>query len=149
MHAKINFNILKLLITIIKIYKFFPAQIDFLIFLNQTIKNPNKFFFIPFDKVFFYPFTRLCFFFLNVNWILYRVGKLFYPKKYKICVKFYFFSVSMRKPDWLISIRTVCAEYSTHRIYTPHLNTSLKKFVSNTKLFKKQQRLWNTKTITF
>ena len=142
MHAKINFNILKLLITIIKIYKFFPAQIDFLIFLNQTIKNPNKFFFIPFDKVFFLPFYKVVLLFLECKLNTIQGRKAILSKKNtKYVLKFYFFSVSMRKPDWLISIRTVCAEYSTHRIYTPHLNTSLKKFVSNTKLFKKQQRL--------
>ena len=142
MHAKINFNILKLLITIIKIYKFFPAQIDFLIFLNQTIKNPNKFFFIPFDKVFFLPFYKVVLLFLECKLNTIQGRKAILSKKNtKYVLKFYFFSVSMRKPDWLISIRTVCAEYSTHRIYTPHLNTSLKKFVSNTKLFKKQQRI--------
>ena len=90
MHAKINFNILKLLITIIKIYKFFPAQIDFLIFLNQTIKNPNKFFFIPFDKVFFLPFYKVVLLFLECKLNTIQGRKTILSKKYKICIKVLF-----------------------------------------------------------
>ena len=89
MHAKINFNILKLLITIIKIYKFFPAQIDFLIYFKSNNKKPKYSFLYHWTK-FFLPFYKVVLLYLECKLNTLQGRKAILPKKYKICIKVLF-----------------------------------------------------------